>query len=188
MGWRTIYDATTGEVLYSCEVRGAFDEARLPPGQAAISGDHDGETHWINPETKRPNKRREATISITPNRITGIPPGSKVMVRHQRVEPVNGEVLIAADLPEDVPVTIMGPRLARTDRTVTCTPGVIEPEQATIALSQDYAALRRKAYDAAGLTVEAITFAQLDGDTAEVARITAARAAIKARIPKRKAP
>lgn len=53
-----------------------------------------------------------------------------------------------------------------------------------VTLKQDARALRRQAYEAEGLSHEALTEALIEGDQAEIARIRAARAAIKKRIPK----
>jgi hypothetical protein len=187
-GWITVYHEVTGEVLYSARVARRTGPIRLNPGEAVVAGDIDGEAHWINPATRKKNLRRPPLLTIAGNRIANIPDRCWITVNGERVEPVDGLVTIAADLPEEAEVMIGGPRIVRQMLKVACEPGLIDAEEATIVLAQDYAALRRRAYEAAGLTVEAITFAQLDGDAAEVARITAARAAIKARIPKRKAP
>lgn len=54
-----------------------------------------------------------------------------------------------------------------------------------IKLDQDIAALRRAAYEAQGLTFDALTVALIEDDRAEIARIRAERAAIKAQFPKK---
>ncbi|MDE8654771.1 hypothetical protein [Novosphingobium album (ex Liu et al. 2023)] len=186
-GWITVYDAASGAILYNAVPRLPLDQILLNPGEAITAGRHDGATHWINPETRRANQRRAAQVKVQANSVTGIPDGATVMVRGVLVEPVDGAVTIGVELPEAVPVRIRGPRIGTLHIEVACEPGEALPEgPGTIVLAQDYARLRRRAYAAAGLTVEAITFAQIDGDAAELARIDAARAAIKARIPKTK--
>lgn len=187
-GWVTVYDTETGEIDHSgCARRNK--PVSVIENRATTPGDIPGDIYWINPETGRKNLRRDVTLAISGNRIAAIPEHCWVTINGHRVDPVDGEVVVGVDLPEDVEVMLGGPRVRPKRLTVTCEPGAtVEPGPGKIVLAQDYAALRRRAYAAAGLTVEAITFAQLDGDAAEVARITAARAAIKARIPKRKAP
>lgn len=148
----TVYDEVTGEALYSCQ-RPAheLEPGMIGAGRAIYNGFVDGATHWINPETKRPNQRRDIGVRAAKNRVTGIPDGAKVMVAGTLVEPENGEVQIAVDWPETVEVIIDGPRLKRRSLTVECEPdGVAVKADATIAMSQDVAALRRKEYPSIG--------------------------------------
>lgn len=182
----TIYDTATGEIIETAFPNMPLDELRLHEGQAWIPGHHDGEIYWINPETGRPNKRRDAAIRIEGNRVIGIPEHAVVMVRGTVVEPVDGAVTIGVDLPENVPVRIRGPRMLKWHREVSCEPGADAP---TIMLAQDYAKVRRQAYEAAGITDRVLLIAQVEaaaGDPSELEALIARRREIKARIPKKK--
>lgn len=182
----TIYDIATGEILETAWPNMPLEDLQLHEGQAWVPGHHDGETHWINPETKRANKRREAAITVSGNTLSGIPEGAVVMVRGKVVEPVDGTITVGVDLPENVPVRIRGPRMLKWHREVPCVPGADAP---TIALEQDYAKLRRRAYEAAGITDRALLIAQIEaasGEPQELEALIAKRREIKARIPKKK--
>lgn len=148
----TIYDEVTGEALYSCHKPAQpLEPGMIGAGRAVHDGFVDGATHWINPETKRANLRRDVGVRSSANKLTGIPDGARVMVAGTPVEPKNGEVVIAVDYPETVEIEIDGPRLKRRALTIECTPDdSASKTEASIVLKQDVAALRRKQYPSVG--------------------------------------
>lgn len=183
----TVYDAVTGAVAYTCHVEDDADP-KLMQGEAWRKGGVDGATHWINPETTKPNLRRAMPAKTAAGRLTGIPDGAEVIDAEGAFEVTGGVVAFEPDmgLEQTITVELRHPRFLPATVAVPISgdaPAVSE-QALRRAVRQDVAALRRAEYDRRGLTLDALTIAQIEGDEAEIERIRAARAEVKAALPK----
>lgn len=155
----TVYDATSGVVLYSCDVE-QDAELRLMPGEAWTNGHVDGSTHWIRPETGKANLRRPMTIKASANALSRVPEGAVVVQGGEQFEVSGGALVYEPDLglEQEVRLEVLHPQYLPASVAVP-----IRAEQAApIAgatkrqLRQDYAALRRAAFPAEGEQIGAL--------------------------------
>ena len=147
--WITICHAD-GSYSHESSVIAGNEDRHLRAGQFWIAGETNGSEFWVNPKTRRRNKKRPARVSLAENRISGLPQNATVWAKGRCFSPdENGEVVFAPalGLPEKLDVIIEAPGVLRTQVQLACCE-VAECEKTgrEVQITQDAIKLRRAEY------------------------------------------
>jgi hypothetical protein len=119
-------------------------------------------------------------VTVSPNRIAGIPPGTKAIVAMHPHMIDAGVLELTVTWPEAVPVTLWHPDYELAELKVTCAPDYVPSgDGITVAVGQSYRHLRRAEYPPIADQIDALW-----KGGAERASMEARVLAVKAKFPK----
>jgi hypothetical protein len=102
------YDLVTGAILYSAVCYGR--EPLIIPGTGRVSGKRDTQTNWVNPETKRFNKRKSFNVNVAREgnviTVSALPVGAVVWFEGERFNVDDGVFELILDQPIDARVSL----------------------------------------------------------------------------------
>lgn len=105
----TIFDRATGQIVGWRRIAMGREPIVLPPEHDWIAGHIDDAVHYIDPETGAPAPLKTFAIAVSHGRVTGIPAGTKALVRLAPLIIDDGELEIEAVYPEAVEVVLSHP-------------------------------------------------------------------------------
>lgn len=168
----TLYDLATG-VAESYLPRVPIGEERCPDGYGWIAG-----KHWGVIENGQCCPYRTFDVTISGNRIEGIPDGTKVLCQNRHVPVTDGVATFRVTYAADVDVLLHHRAYDDVTVKVPCEPGV----EGAFEVRQDWARLRRLAYP----PIVDLADAMAKGDKAAEQEYFAKCRAVKERYPKPK--
>lgn len=118
----TIYDRATGQIVRWKRVAFGTEPILLRDGEDWIAGRFDDGQFYIDPASGQPVPLRSFDVTVEPNRIAGIPPGSSALVKVTRYPVDDGEIVFEVDYPELLRVRLTHPLYHPLDVEVACAP------------------------------------------------------------------
>lgn len=133
----TICDATGAILRTTMAVKAGEEQCRCRKGESWVRGDWDAARWRIDLANGKPAPLLEYDLTITPNRLSGIPEGAQLLCQGRDVPVEGGVATFAANLPQDAEVMLHHPLYGSIEITVPCGLG-----GEGFALDQDYRRLR----------------------------------------------
>lgn len=193
----TWYDLETGRI--TTRQRLTLDEEPYErAGEGWIWGRHDASVERVDISTGKAVPLQEVEITVTGNRIEGVPAGARVTIAGQNFEATGKPIEITADFAEAALLRIGHELHLHTDRTIELDPSA-NPAKASkksqhVQLEQNPTLMRLRHYRD-GDTLDALCKAMgvlldahpeiNDPGVTEMREILAHRADVKTRLPKR---
>lgn len=145
----TVYDPATGEIVAVTSVAPGRVSRIEAKGLAWRDGHIRGEGLRFDLDTMEVVPMQPTSPVIEDNRLTGLPPGTIVVIQAERIVVDSGTLDIEAEFEADERITVMAPGQKMTEVTVPCKAG--KPNRPVAgahqhSLKQTYALSRRGAY------------------------------------------
>lgn len=175
----SIFDRETGEFVRGRTINFGKQPILCKPNEDWVLGRHDGSACRMDVETGQIVPLHAFAPVVAPNRLSGLPEGTKAIYHlHTAMIAADGVLQVNVQYPQTIRVSLSAPLYYHQDVTLECTPDANAP--GGCELPQDCARLRKKAYPPLADLADAIV--KRDDDALDQYRVRCHE--VKARFPK----
>lgn len=124
--WITLYDSTTGAILYSAPVEEGLESNYCLSGQDWLEGHWSADTHFVDVLLDPPEVASKGdimgVITVATNTVSDIPAGTRITIFNGADEPADTLEEFEVEVAQTIQVTLDNPRYVRVTFDVECVP------------------------------------------------------------------